>query len=254
MAKTIGPLMSTSASGTLHNAITFTKGNVAHIPNNPGAQRTAQRGNDRQIFRAISQALTRCAPSVRAEIRTLIDPDPHWRAALTDRLSGAHHATWDAVAADWFDQLSTVRDEWQAIALAAGFDQVSLPYASDPAIDAGLQMWQLAATLYAIGLNISSGPPDASNAQAWADYITDTISGPPANALTLDGQVLTLNGVTLTITSAGNFGTLASIAGALANRPAPDATQIGRFYFATDTGRLYRDSGTSWLLVSLGTP
>lgn len=44
------------------------------------------------------------------------------------------------------------------------------------------------------------------------------------------------------------FGESASLAGLLADRPAADPNQIGRFYLATDEGSgvLYRDNGSSW--------
>lgn len=45
------------------------------------------------------------------------------------------------------------------------------------------------------------------------------------------------------------FGSYASLSGTFAARPAADANQVGRFYFATDTGNFYRDSGTSWELA-----
>lgn len=38
----------------------------------------------------------------------------------------------------------------------------------------------------------------------------------------------------------------ASLADTLTNRPAADPAKIGRFFFATDTGILYRDNGTTW--------
>lgn len=199
MAKTTGPLMSESSSGTFGHTITFDRRGIAHKPNNPGAQRTASRGNDRQIFLAISRSLARCAPIVRAAIRTAIAPDPNWRAWMTDAISGKHHTTWDAVTDLWIDQLSSTRTAWQSAAIDAGFDQVSLVYATNPAITAGLQMWQLASTLFVLDLNTESGAPAAGNAQAWANYITNSGGELPANALTLNGEALTLAGEILTL-------------------------------------------------------
>lgn len=43
-----------------------------------------------------------------------------------------------------------------------------------------------------------------------------------------------------------------SLTGTLAARPAATAATIGRFYFATDAGVLYRDNGTAWQVVSPG--
>lgn len=45
------------------------------------------------------------------------------------------------------------------------------------------------------------------------------------------------------------FGLSASLSGLFSARPSPDAGQVGRFYFATDTSDLYRDSGTAWVLI-----
>lgn len=48
------------------------------------------------------------------------------------------------------------------------------------------------------------------------------------------------------------FGSSASLSGLFSARPAADAGQVGRFYFATDTNDLYRDNGTAW--QHIGTP
>ncbi len=42
------------------------------------------------------------------------------------------------------------------------------------------------------------------------------------------------------------FGENASLAGLFSARPAADAARVGRFFFATDTGVLYRDTGSAW--------
>jgi hypothetical protein len=44
------------------------------------------------------------------------------------------------------------------------------------------------------------------------------------------------------------FGSSASLAGLLEDRPSPDPTQIGRFYLATNIGDgiVYRDNGSAW--------
>jgi hypothetical protein len=47
------------------------------------------------------------------------------------------------------------------------------------------------------------------------------------------------------------FGTSASLAGLLENRPDPDIHVIGRFYLATDIGVLFRDNGTEWQAAPL---
>lgn len=50
------------------------------------------------------------------------------------------------------------------------------------------------------------------------------------------------------------FGSSASLSGLLSARPAPDASQAGRFYLATDEGVMYRDSGTAWSPCGLQAP
>jgi hypothetical protein len=52
-------------------------------------------------------------------------------------------------------------------------------------------------------------------------------------------------------TSFANIDTLAAIdlQGAIASRPAPGT--VGRYFYATDTGYLYRDNGTSWTTINI---
>lgn len=199
MAKTTGPLMSEKASGTFANTVTFTRRGVAHAKNSPGNQYTASRGNARQIFKATSKALHRCAPATIAAIRSVTGCGPNWRAAMTAAISGKAHATWSAVATVYGDQLQAFRDAWQAAAAATGFSDTTLAYASDPLISAGLSLYELATALYGPGVIVSPGAPAGSNADAWAVIITGESAGPPANALTLAGEVLTLAGETLTL-------------------------------------------------------
>lgn len=43
-----------------------------------------------------------------------------------------------------------------------------------------------------------------------------------------------------------NYGVPAIYSGTEASRPSPDPAQAGRVYIASDTGRIFRDTGTSW--------
>lgn len=45
------------------------------------------------------------------------------------------------------------------------------------------------------------------------------------------------------------FALSGSLADVFANRPAPSADKAGRFFLATDTGQLYRDTGAAWLPI-----
>jgi len=191
--------MSVEASGTFNRLITFTRGGVAHTPNNPGAQRTAARGNDRQIFLAISRALQRCAPATITAIKNTTGCGPNWRAFMTDAIRGSHHITWSTVQQTWTNFDQSARDAWNAAAAAANFSAATLPYATDPLISAGLAMFELSSALYTAGVIVSPGAPAGDNATAWAVIITGESAGPPANALALAGEALTLAGQYITL-------------------------------------------------------
>lgn len=101
MAKVTGPLHSIEASGTIAKAITFDKRGIAHKPNRPGANRAASQGNTRQIFLAVSRALQRCQPSVKAAIQQHTNVSRNWRADMAERMIGTTRKQWSATLTAW---------------------------------------------------------------------------------------------------------------------------------------------------------
>jgi hypothetical protein len=179
MAKVIGPAHSVSASGTLAGSITFDKRGIAHTPNSPGNQQTAERGNARQIFLSMSHALQRCQASVRATIEAAAHPDRDWRAWLIKRAIGEQRSAWISTGLMWATFTEGDRDAWDAAASAAGFSTTAIAYATDDPISAGLAMFELANALYTAGIVTAPGTPGTANAITWATAITGSEPPPP---------------------------------------------------------------------------
>ena len=179
MAKVTGPAHSVRASGTLAGLITFDKRNIAHKPNAPGNQRTAERGNARQIFLSMSRALQLCQAPVKTAIKAAANPTRDWRAWLMQRAIGEQRAAWNSTGLVWANFTDPQRATWDDAATATGFTATAIAYATDDPISAGLAMFELAEALYAPGIITSPGEPAADNAAAWAEAITGTEPPPP---------------------------------------------------------------------------
>lgn len=180
MAKVTGPAHSLSASGTLADLITFDKRGIAHSPNSPSNQQTAERGNARQIFLSMSRALQRCQSSVRTAIQAAAHPATDWRAWMIRRAIGEGRSAWVSNGLTWATMTDPQRATWDEAATETGFTTTAIAYATDDPISAGLAMFELAAALYAAGLVTAPGEPGTANADEWAEAITGTAPPPPS--------------------------------------------------------------------------
>jgi hypothetical protein len=172
MAKVTGPAHSLRASGTLADLITFDKRGIAHAPNSPGNQGSAERGNARQIFLSMSRALQRCQASVKTAIEAAAHPNRDWRAWTIKRAIGEQRSAWISTGLMWATFTEGERTAWDEAASAAGFTATAIAYATDDPITTGLAMFELASTLYTPGIITGPGEPAADNASEWATAIT----------------------------------------------------------------------------------
>ncbi len=199
MARARGPLMSEQASGTFQSAIVFHRdGRVMHAHRSPRT-RTGAQGTHRQIVSAL-QAVVRVFRTEAIQAVRAVAPDPRsWSGYLTTLATQNGRAAWNSAAAAWSVLLEAQRDEWDDAAAVASIAPRALTYASEAAVSGGEALFAVAYVMYSNGILTAPGVPQGDNALDWLTALTTAEAGPPANALTLAGDVLTLAGDILTI-------------------------------------------------------
>ena len=169
MARVNGPLFSMGASGSFGSIVFDARGYAYPKPNRRDAQSPRQ-GNFRQAISVAQKCAGVCGDMTREQIRELADDASHWNAYLTRQLIGPKRATFVAALAEYtageLDQSA-----WEAAAASLGLHEVHLPYAEEPGISPGAQLFVLASSLFGLGLYTSLGSPNG-NAQEWKDSIT----------------------------------------------------------------------------------
>jgi hypothetical protein len=164
------PLMSGTASGSLGGAITFDKRGFVRqlvIPANPQSD---EQGNARQMVLAVQKALTKLGGTVITAVRGIAPTSYRWNSFLLGQAIGPSSTEFDASVAAFAALTGPQRADWDTRAAALGLVEQSIPYATDDPVSAGLQLFAISRTLFALGLNVVAGAPAAANYDAWGDY------------------------------------------------------------------------------------
>ena len=172
MAKVTGALFSLEASGKFANALVFDRRGYVRGYQRPNNPQTAPQGNVRQVMLAAQRALGVAGATTKTGIKELAPVDYRWNSYLIQQLIGKGSVEWDASLAAFNALDAADQDAWTAEATSLGIPEISIPYAGDPPIPAGAALFALARTLYHLGIHAGTGPPDGTNAAAWATSIT----------------------------------------------------------------------------------
>lgn len=168
MAKVIGPLFSMHVSGALGEIIFDRRGYVRR-KGQVRDPKTSRQGDFRLAMMAAQQGVKVCGPLTRQELRR-VSPEPaRWSATLLKYVLGPRRANYhDGLAR--YAGLTWERAGWEAAAIEAGLDIISLPYAAEGAVSPGAQLFLLAATLFSLGIYGELGRP-GGNAAAWKERV-----------------------------------------------------------------------------------
>ena len=169
MAKVNGPLFSMGASGSFGNIVFDARGYAYPKPHRRDAQ-TPSQGNFRQAVSVAQKCASVCGDTTREQIRALADDAAHWNAYLTKQLIGPRRSAFQAALLE-YAKAEVDQAGWEATAASMGLHEVYIPYAEEPAISPGAQLFVLASTLFGLGMYASLGTPNG-NAELWKDSIT----------------------------------------------------------------------------------
>jgi len=162
----------------------------------PAQPHTIAQGNTRTKFATVQRVITVMQPSTRADVRSIAANPPYWPAWLMKVTLGPKHAQWPIRLNEFANLTNPQQTAWDIAALLHGVDTVHVEYSDIGPIRPGLTLWVTARTLYNYGLNQSALTPGPTNAEDWASYVN---SETYYNAITIDGEIITLNAQQLTI-------------------------------------------------------
>ncbi len=171
MAKVTGALFSLEASGKFANALVFDRRGYVRRYKRPTDPQTAAQGNVRQVMLAAQRAIGTTGTTTQDHVKEQAPTEYRWNSYLVQQIIGQNSAQWDASLAAFNALDAADQDAWTAEATSLGIPEISIPYAGDPAIPAGAALFALSRTLYHLGIHAGTGPPDGTNAAAWAASI-----------------------------------------------------------------------------------
>ena len=169
MAKTIGPLMSMTASGAFGKSIKFDKRGYAGkylVPANP---RTVGQANARQYVADIQAAVKTIGATLKAAVKAAAPTSYRWNSYLLKLGIGAAQAAALAVEAAWTGFSSQNKTDWDTAFSDVVIGTVpGTPTATDTAGFCGLM---LALALYNNGLGGATAAPAGGNSSTWHTFI-----------------------------------------------------------------------------------
>jgi len=199
MARTRGPLMSTSASGTLGHTIAFYRdGRAGKFHRLPSTHTIAQ-SQHRYIVAALQRVVKVFNTQTIEAIANSISDPRAWSGYVTQLVTQQQRATWTAAAIEWSVLQAEEQQAWVDDATIARIQNAPIIDPMLNTINNGMALFCVAYALYSSGIVTAPDVPQADNADAWTIALTHVTELTPANALTLNGQVLTINNQTLTL-------------------------------------------------------
>jgi len=199
MARTRGPLMATEASGTFGSTIAFySDGRAGKFHRRPSTH-TLSQSQHRYTIAALQRVVKMFNTQTVNAIATSLEDPQFWSGYVTQLVTRQQRSAWNKAAASWSVLQVNNQQAWNDDATIA---QIRNAPITDPALDAitnGMAMFCTAHVLYSSDIITAPGLPQTDNADAWTIAITNVTELAPANALTLNGQVLTLAGQIITL-------------------------------------------------------
>jgi hypothetical protein len=172
MARIKGPLFSMEATGSFGNIVFDRRGFARYKATGDDAQTPGQ-GNVRQTMAAAQHCVGICGPNTRELLKGLSKPRSQWPNHLVSHYIGLERATFQQNLEIYGNGVD--RDAWEVAADEMGLIEASVPYAEEPAVSPGAQLFMLAATLYDFDIYAEFGNPAGNGAepdvQGWKNSI-----------------------------------------------------------------------------------
>jgi hypothetical protein len=140
-------------------------------PTNP---QTAAQGNTRQIMSACQMAIKRLGPTRREELRKLLGY--RWNSEMLSEMIGKGKANWTKFTDTYTAFTAPNQTAWDTAAESANFTDTTLPYATDPAIQAGMAAFVAAAAIERLftsnnGTNTLTAPSETNSATVCPELV-----------------------------------------------------------------------------------
>jgi hypothetical protein len=110
-----------------------------------------------------------CGPNTRNQLKG-VAPTATWHSYLIKNLIGSSLSSYTFYWQNYSDP-TVDRAGWEAAAVSAGLQPISLDGGAGMSVSPGLQLFMLASTLFALGLYETVGQPNG-NPEAWRERIT----------------------------------------------------------------------------------
>lgn len=195
MAKVSGPLFGQDASGIFGSVIDFTHGGIARAERHTPPPRTPGVAQSRAIMQAINRVNARIGNARRQELEDKYTDPQNWASSIATHTIGHNRSYWTTDDALWSILTSGQQDTWH--------DRADEMLVRDVAIEdtlhtlhevtKGQALFHVACGVHRCGLAGSPAQPDGSNAQAWADYLTEGWPPLPVNVLVLGNEPILLD-------------------------------------------------------------
>jgi hypothetical protein len=155
--------------GTVAGILTTNSQGVAIAQKGHKDARSAAQGNYRQRLNALNN-VTKKAGAVARDFLMNVSPQRRWHQWFVKIALGPSDINW-IVIAQTFNFLSpSAQALWQAEAEASNLRSTHLTYASDPAISAGLKLFEFCTSLEAADPPFPRTTPNANNSAYWGEY------------------------------------------------------------------------------------
>jgi hypothetical protein len=201
MAKIQGPLFSDGASGPFGKVLDFTAdGNVRHEahlapPISPGVALS------RVIVKAINGVLKKISTPRRADLQLLF-PDPqNWASAVTSHTIGHNRTNWEVDQQAYGGRGRPPLPGWTEAAEVLPLRDASITDTNHITytITKGDALFHVCTGVWRCSVPHQPAQPDGTNAPAWLAWLFGYVPPIPDNAITLNGELLTLAGEILTL-------------------------------------------------------